>query len=128
MKKLFVAGALLVGGMIPFVPAQAEMNSYAVAVLQGLNKVTARVSEFEVPLNQPVLFGSLEITAQSCRKSPPEEAPEATSFLEISDVSSDGERKPMFSGWMFASSPAISALEHPVYDVWVLDCRPATKP
>jgi hypothetical protein len=97
-----------------------------VAVLQGLDKITARVSTFEAPLDQPVRFGSLQIVARACDKKPPEETPESTAFLEITDVRPDSPAVELFRGWMFASSPAVSALEHPVYDVWVVDCKNAS--
>ncbi|KLN59603.1 glycosyl hydrolase family 5 [Kiloniella spongiae] len=115
---------VLAGGFIGTVsqPAKAEMISYEVAVLQGLNKITARVSELRVPVNQPVRFGSLEINARECRKSRPEEMPESASFLEIDDHKENTETTRMFAGWMFASSPAVSAMEHPVYDIWVVNC------
>ena len=94
-----------------------------VAVLQGLNKVTARVSAVEAPVDGTVLFGTLAITVRTCHKAPPEEPPESAAFLEIYDVKPGEQPVELFSGWMFASSPALSALEHPVYDIWVLDCR-----
>jgi len=94
-----------------------------VAVLQGLDKTTARVSTFEAPVDGTARFGTLQITARACQKRPPTEPPESAAFLEIVDIRPDSPAVPVFSGWMFASSPAISALEHPVYDVWVLDCR-----
>ncbi len=94
-----------------------------IAVLQGLDKITARISTFEAPLNEPVRFGSLEIIARACDKKPPEEPPESTAFLEIVDVRPDSPAVELFKGWMFASSPAVSAVEHPVYDVWVVDCK-----
>lgn len=94
-----------------------------VVVLQGLDKTTARVSTFEAPINSTARFGTLQITARACQKKPPTEPPESAAFLEIVDIRPDSPAVPVFSGWMFASSPAISALEHPVYDVWVLDCR-----
>ncbi len=97
-----------------------------VAVLQGLDKITARISTFEAPLDEPVSFGSLQIVARACDKKPPEEPPESTAFLEIIDRRPDSPEVPLFKGWMFASSPAVSALEHPVYDVWVVDCRKAS--
>src|SRR3546814_15539948 len=94
-----------------------------IAVLQGLDKITARISTIEAPLDQPVIFGSLQITARACDKKPPEEPPEATAFLEIVDVRPDAPTVELFTGWLFASSPASSALEHPVYAGWVGACK-----
>jgi hypothetical protein len=94
-----------------------------IAVLQGLDKVTARISTFDAPVDEPVRFGSLEITARSCQKRPPEETPESAAFLEIRDIKPGEAPTVVFTGWMFASSPALNAIEHPVYDVWVVDCK-----
>jgi hypothetical protein len=99
--------------------------SVPVAVLQALDKVTGRVRVIEAPLGAPVRFEALEITARACRKRPPEETPETAAFLEIDDARPGQPTRRVFTGWMFASSPAVSALEHPVYDVWVIDCRMA---
>lgn len=90
--------------------------------LHGLDKVTGRTSTIFVPVDEPITFGALTITAKYCEKAPPEETPEVTAFLQIDARNNEGEIARAFSGWMFASSPAISALEHPVYDVWVIDC------
>lgn len=96
------------------------------AVLQGLDKVTARISTIEAPLNQPIRFGTLEVIVRTCSKTPPEEPPESAAFVEIYEARPGEERVSLFSGWMFASSPALSAMEHPVYDVWVVDCMNAS--
>jgi hypothetical protein len=104
-------------------PARAQQAGSGAVLLQGLDKITARVSTFEAPLGQPVHFGTFEITARACEKTPPEEPPESAAFLEITDARPDSEPEPLFTGWMFASSPAVSAVDHPVYDVWVIDCR-----
>jgi hypothetical protein len=96
------------------------------AKLQGLDKITARVSTIEAPVGQAVTFGALEITVRACDKRPPEEPPESAAYLEIVERKVNEEPKTVFSGWMFASSPAVSALEHPVYDIWVLDCMSAS--
>ena len=111
-----------------------------IAQLQGLDKITARISTFEVPVGQAVKFGTLSIRVDACYRTPPEERPESASFLEITDLRDsvdnnvannadsstggdvDGVDDELFSGWMFASSPGLSALEHPVYDVWVKEC------
>jgi hypothetical protein len=113
--------------------AAADSLDSRAAVLQGLDKVTARVSRIEAPIGQTVEFGRLRITARACRKRPPEEPPESAAYLEIDDVHPDGQVKRVYAGWMFASSPAVAAMEHPVYDVWVIDCLageppPATPP
>jgi hypothetical protein len=98
-----------------------------IAVLQGLDKTTARVATINAPLNQQVRYGGLLITAKACVKHPPDETPESAAFLVIDLLPPDSgpKTKPerIFSGWMFASSPALSALENPVYDVSVLDCK-----
>ena len=108
-------------------PGLAATISADTAILQGLDKITARVTAIEAPVGKPVTFGSLSITARHCEKNPPEEAPEAAAFLEIVDAKPGEAPVKLFSGWMFASSPAVSALEHPVYDVWVIDCKNAAK-
>ncbi len=92
-------------------------------VLQGLNKVMGRVSTMEIPLGAMMRFENLEIIARKCWKSPPEERPENASLLEILEVKAGEEPKEIFLGWMFSSSPGLSALEHPVYDVTVLSCE-----
>ena len=100
-----------------------------VAMLQGLDKTTARISTIEVPLDRSVRFGALVITARACVKRPPEEQPETAAFLEIEEIRPGGASVAtirVFSGWMFKSSPALSALENPVYDVGVLDCKEAS--
>jgi hypothetical protein len=97
-----------------------------VVVLNGLDKITARISTIEIPVGGYARFGTLNIVARTCHKEPPEEPPETAAFLEIEEVRPGFERVQLFSGWMFASSPALSALEHPVYDVWVTDCRAIT--
>ena len=125
MNTTLVKVISVLTGTLIATSSQAELIPYEVAILQGLNKVTARVSEFQAPLNQAVKFGSLEIIMRDCRKNSPEEMPESATFLEIDDVKQNLEKQRMFSGWMFASSPAISAMEHPVYDVWVVDCMSA---
>lgn len=100
---------------------------HQVAVLQGLDKITARISPVFATLGLPTYFGSLEIVVRACRETPPTEPPESAAFLEIRElppnVGRDREPEILFSGWMFASSPAVSALEHAVYDVWVVDCE-----
>lgn len=93
------------------------------AVLQGLDKLVARVHEIEAPLNKEARLGTLSVLVRQCVVSPPEAPPEASAFLEISEQRPGEEVRKVFAGWMFASSPALSALEHPIYDVWVVGCK-----
>ncbi|MBV9862925.1 MAG: DUF2155 domain-containing protein [Alphaproteobacteria bacterium] len=106
-------------------PALADTVSEPTAVLEGLDKTTARMSTFEAPVGTPVRFGTLSILVRDCEKNPPEETPENAAFIEIDERRPGEETARLFSGWMFSSSPALSALEHPIYDVTVLDCKGA---
>lgn len=99
-----------------------------IVILRGLDKVTARTRDFEIGIGESEQFGSLEVQARYCRKRPPEEPPETFAFLEVFDRRTDGfgtelDGDKIFSGWMLGSNPALNPLEHPVYDVWVIDCR-----
>ncbi len=105
------------------VPAADTASSFSnKALLQGIDKVTARASSIEAPIDSSVFFGPLEIILRSCWKSPPEQMPENKALLEIWEHKPGELKKLIFHGWMFSSSPSISALEHPVYDITVLEC------
>ena len=104
-------------------PTNIYAENKKTAVLGGLDKVTARVSKFTAPKDKHVRFKTLRILVRECFKRPPEETPETSVFLEIIDLRPGGKPLRVFTGWMFASSPALSALEHPTYDVWVIDCK-----
>ncbi len=119
----FLAIALL--GLTAAASASAQPLAQRAAMMQGLDKVTARVSTFPLEVDKPARFGTLEITLKACHKRPPEEPPESAAFLEIRELRLGEQPRPLFSGWMFASSPALNPLQHPVYDVWVLECRPS---
>jgi hypothetical protein len=112
-----LSGALMAAGQ------SAAANPMKFVVLRGLDKITAHISTFDAPIGQTVKFGALQITARSCDKRPPEEPPESAAFLEIVEAREGEAPQRLFSGWMFASSPALSALENPIYDLWVLDCK-----
>ncbi len=96
-------------------------------VLRALDKVTATTEDYTVRVGDTLKYGSMEIAVRHCEKHPPEETPETYAFLQITDARLDGngedaQKAKLFSGWMFGSSPALSALDHAVYDIWVLDC------
>ncbi|MBT7581529.1 MAG: DUF2155 domain-containing protein [Kordiimonadaceae bacterium] len=101
----------------------AQEELVPVVSLGALNKITAKLETINVGRNETVKFGTLEISMRACSSNPPEETPESVAFLEITDLGHVGEPTKIFSGWMFASSPAVSPLEHAVYDVWVTDCK-----
>lgn len=118
--------------LVTFTPVQAQDSIVPDAlateendtvVLRALDKITARITEIALPIGQEVRFGTLAIGARYCRTRPPIETPETFAYLEIDDLKRSGERSRVFEGWMVASSPALNALEHAVYDVWVVNCR-----
>ncbi|WP_339781470.1 DUF2155 domain-containing protein [uncultured Thalassospira sp.] len=122
---LLVTGVLAAGFGVAGGPDASALDyrKSEVAQLQGLDKITARISTFDVPVGQSVNFGSLTIKVDACYRTPPEERPESAGFLEITDHRSEDKTDvKVFDGWMFASTPGLSALEHPVYDVWVKEC------
>ncbi|CAO3373500.1 DUF2155 domain-containing protein [Azospirillum argentinense] len=104
-------------------PVPEEMVSRPAAKLQGLDKITARTSTFTIAVGETKALGSLRITLRACKENPPIEPPETAAFLEVIENKPGEQSEPVFSGWMFASSPALSAMEHPIYDVWVLSCE-----
>ena len=104
-------------------PAQAvEGLEREVALLRWLDKSTARVDTIEVPVNETVHIENLELIVRACVERPPEEPPESAAFLDVWERRSGEPAAEVFRGWMFASSPALSAMEHPIYDLWVIDC------
>jgi hypothetical protein len=107
--------------------ARAEAIANPIAVFSGLDKITARIITFEAEIDETVQFGSLLLTARTCYTRPPTESPNTTAFIEVEEVALDGSMDRIFAGWIFASSPGLNAIEHPVYDLWLLDCRQATQ-
>ena len=107
-------------------PAPEDWRKQEVAVLQGLDKVTARISRFEVPVGGTYRFGTFNIQVETCQDLPPTLPPESAAFVHIEDQPPDEQPTELFSGWMFASSPGLHAVEHPVYDVWVASCKSAS--
>jgi hypothetical protein len=104
-------------------PAQADKIKHPTAVFAGLDKITGRIISFDVATDETVQFGSLQITPRVCYTRPATEAPQTTTFVEVDDIGSAGEFKRIFSGWMFAASPGLHGVEHPVYDIWLTDCK-----
>jgi hypothetical protein len=102
-------------------PSQKIANP--TAVFSGLDKITGRIISFDVALNETVQFGALQVTPRVCYTRPPTETSNTDAFIEVDEVTLQGEVKRVFTGWMFAASPGLHAVEHPIYDVWLVDCK-----
>jgi hypothetical protein len=107
--------------------ARADKIKHTTAVFAGLDKITGRIISFEVAIDETVQFGTLQITPRVCYTRPPTEAPQTDGFVEVYEVDVNSTYKDIFSGWMFADSPGLHGVEHPVYDVWLTDCRGGTQ-
>ena len=116
--------ALLAVGLTNSVVAAPIANP--VATFAGLDKITGRITRFDVYIDETVLFGALEITPRACYSHPVTEAQRTSAFLEVDQRSLTGTSKRIFTGWMFADSPALHAVDHAVYDVWLIECRTST--
>lgn len=98
------------------------------AVFSGLDKITGRIISFDVALNETVQFGALQVTPRVCYSRPPTETPNTDAFVEVDEVTLQGEIKRIFTGWMFSASPGLHAVEHPIYDVWLTECKGGRNP
>ncbi|WP_371397919.1 DUF2155 domain-containing protein [Fretibacter rubidus] len=126
MRFASVISALALLALIPAASANNLMGE--AVVLRALDKVTAKTQDFTVPVGDSLDYGSLRVDVKHCEKRPPEDIPETYVFLQIFDAKLDGkgevsEPEKVFSGWMMGSNPALSALDHGVYDIWVLECK-----
>ena len=125
------SGALLAqsSGQDPLTAPQSAVQKVPLMtkklILRALDKVTGRVQMLEATLGEEMHFGKLRITPRQCRKSLPEDPPESVAFLEIQEERDTQKLVSVFEGWMFASNPSVSAMEHPVYDVWLVGCTGA---
>ena len=104
-------------------PAFAETISNPIASFSGLDKITGRITNFDVYIDETVQFGALQITPRVCYTRPATETQRTSVFLEVDQVSLKGGTERIFTGWMFADSPALNAIDHPVYDIWLVDCK-----
>jgi hypothetical protein len=94
-----------------------------VAVFSGIDKITGRIIVFDVYIDETVQFGALQVTPKACYSRPITEKPKTTGFLEVDEITLDRKIRRIFTGWMFADSPGLNAIEHPVYDIWLKDCK-----
>lgn len=122
---VLVLSSLMVAGVLGHAPqtlrAQAVQNP--LAVFAGLDKITGRITTFEIPVNEVRRFGALNVYPRICNSRPPTEEPKTTSFVQVDENLLSGGTRRIFSGWMLAESPGLNAVEHPVYDVWLIGCR-----
>lgn len=106
-----------------------EVNriSNPVAVFSGLDKITGRITTFDVYIGETYQFGALQVTPRVCYTSLADEATRTDGFVEVNEITLDKKIKRIFTGWMFADSPGLNAVEHPIYDVWLKDCKQKSK-
>lgn len=124
IRKIGVLGVAL--AVLGIAPALAETIANPVAAFSGLDKITGRITNFDVYIDETVQFGALQITPRACYSRPPTETQRTSVFLEVDQVSLKGTVTRIFTGWMFADSPALNAIDHAVYDIWLLDCKQST--
>lgn len=124
--RVAVAGMVALGtaclGTAPAFSQMDEKIENRVAIFSALDKVTATIRKLEVPIGETAEFGALKVTPRVCYTRPPTVHPKTTSFVEVEEVQLDGDVTRIFGGWMFAQSPGLNAVEHPVFDVWLTDC------
>ena len=134
LKSLLTVSAALCCGMFFAVgvavaqsneepPADGQRIDNRVAVFSGIDKITGRIITFDVYVDETVQFGALQVTPRVCYSRPITEKPKTTSFLEVDEITLDRKIRRIFTGWMFADSPGLNAIEHPVYDIWLKDCK-----
>jgi hypothetical protein len=104
-------------------PPPPQRVTNPTAVFSGLDKITGRITAFDAAIGETVQFGALQVTARACYSRPPTETPLTDGFVEVDEVTLQGEVRRIFTGWMFAASPGLHAVEHPIYDVWLTDCK-----
>ncbi|MBB5044100.1 hypothetical protein HNQ66_003513 [Shinella fusca] len=123
-RLLSVALAMAAAGiaMAPM-PSKAARIENPVATFSGIDKITGRITSFDVYIGETVQFGALQVTPKVCYSRDDTEAQKITSFVEVDEITLDRKIRRIFTGWMFADSPGLNAVEHPVYDVWLTECK-----
>jgi hypothetical protein len=114
----------MLGALVVTAPAaHADRISNPVAVFAGLDKITGRIISFDVYIDETVQFGALQVTPRVCYTRTPTEEPRTDAFVEVDEITLNRKVQRIFSGWMFADSPGLNAVDHAVYDVWLTDCK-----
>lgn len=117
-----LAAAAACFAMAP-VASEAARIENPVAVFSGIDKITGRITNFDVYIGETVQFGALQVTPKVCYSRDDTEAQKVTTFVEVDEITLDRKIRRIFTGWMFADSPGLNAVEHPVYDVWLIECK-----
>ncbi len=123
LLRFGTVAAAFATALLAAAPASAEKISNPVAVFAGLDKITGRIISFDVYIDETVQFGALQVTPRVCYTRPPTEPPLTDAFIEVDEITLNRTVKRIFTGWMFAASPGLHAVDHAVYDVWLTDCR-----
>jgi hypothetical protein len=119
-----MAGLFAIGlGVFSAPSAEAARIANPVAVFSGLDKITGRITTFDVYLNETVQFGALQVTPKACFSRDDTEQQKVDGFVEVDEITLDRRIRRIFTGWMFAASPGLNAVEHPIYDVWLKECK-----
>ncbi len=126
MPALAVAALAALSALTAPDVALADKISNPIAVFDGLDKITGRIISFEVAINETVQFGALQITPRVCYSRPPTDAPQTDTFAQIDEIDELKQTKRIFSGWMFADSPGLHGVEHPIFDIWLTACKGGT--
>lgn len=123
IKRMVVI--MILGGGLFLVPEQLQADKITnqIAIFAALDKVSARISHLEIKLDETAKFGALKVTPRVCFTRPPTEPPLTSAFVEVDEIKLNGEEEKIFSGWMFAQSPGLNAVQHPVFDVWLTNCK-----
>ena len=120
MGAALLAAAVVLGAALP---VHAERIKNPVAEFSGVDKITGKITTFDVYMNDTLQFGQLQVTPRVCYSSPETEEPKTDAFVEVKEVTLDKQIRRIFTGWMFAESPGINAIEHPVFDLWLKSCK-----
>lgn len=123
LKHSFLFVACFAVSSISITPVNAKRISNPIAVFSGLDKITGRIITFDIHIDETYQFGALQVTPRICYTSSEDEATRTDGFIEVDEITLTQEIKRIFTGWMFADSPGLNAIEHPVYDVWLKDCK-----
>ncbi|RAX39110.1 DUF2155 domain-containing protein [Rhizobium tropici] len=123
LRAVAIMGAALFVGIMAAPTAEAARITNPVAVFSGLDKITGRITTFDVYINETVQFGALQVTPRACYSRDETEQQKVDGFVEVDEITLDRRIRRIFTGWMFADSPGLNAVEHPIYDVWLKECK-----